>query len=543
MKLYRSIATVGGYTAVSRVLGFLRDVLTARVIGAGAIADAFFVAFRLPNLFRSLFAEGAFNSAFVPLFTKCLNADGKTGARVFAEEALAVLLTVLIIVTAIAEIAMPLLIRLMAPGFKEFADVFPVVEIAGIGVPGLISQAMRESADKYDLTVLLTRITFPYLLCMSLTALVAGILNALGRFVAAAAAPILLNVTLSSALLIALAFGTKEHPSAVILSWGVFVAGFVQLAFLVAGAKRQEMGLGFRLPRLTPSIRRLFWLAVPGVVTAGITQINLFIGTMIASHSESAVSYLYYADRINQLPLGIVGIAIGVVLLPELTQKLNGEDPAAAFNSHNRSMEFALILTIPAAVALIVVPLPIIQVLFEHGKFSAQNSNAVAMTLAAFAMGLPASVLIRVFLPGFFAREDTRTPMIFAGISAAVNIGGSLALFPLWGHVGIAAATTMAAWTNAVLLGGTLLVRGHFRPDTVLRHRGPMILLASVIMGGALWLAYGQLAFFFTPNYWIVWRILILGVLVGFGGIVYLVATQLTGAINYRSLLRILVRG
>lgn len=543
MKLYRSIATVGGYTAVSRVLGFVRDVLTAAVLGAGAIADAFFVAFRLPNLFRSLFAEGAFNSAFVPLFTKRLNADGKTGARVFAEEALAVLLTALLVVTAIAEITMPLLIGFMAPGFKEFVDIFPAVEIAGLGVPGLITPTLQASADKFDLTVLLTRITFPYLLCMSLTALMAGILNALGRFAAAAAAPILLNVILSTALFLALALGTKRHPeAAIILSWGVFVAGFAQLAFLVVGAKRQGMGLSLRWPRLTPAVRRLFWLAIPGVVTAGITQINLFIGTMIASHSESAVSYLYYADRINQLPLGIVGIAIGVVLLPELTHKLNSGDQTAAFNSHNRSMEFALILTIPAAVALIVVPLPIIQVLFEHGAFSAKNSSAVSLALAAFAAGLPASVLIRVFLPGFFAREDTRTPMVFAAISAAVNIAGSLILFPLWEHVGIAVATSMAAWTNAILLGGTLLVRGHFQPDAILRRRTPMILLASVIMGGALWFANGQLSVFFTSDYWIIWRIFVLAILVGFGGFVYLAVTQLTGVINYRSLLRSLVR-
>lgn len=518
MKLYRSIATVSGFTAISRVLGFLRDMLTAAVLGAGPVADAFFVAFRLPNLFRSLFAEGAFNSAFVPLFTKSLNAEGKSGARVFAEEALSVLLTALLVVTALAEIAMPWLIMLIAPGFH--------------GTP-----------DKFDLAVLLTRITFPYLLCMSLTALTAGILNALGRFSAAAAAPILLNVILSIALVIAAALGLFRKPeAAMILSWGIFVAGFAQLAFLTLGARRQGMDLSFRLPRLTPGVRRLFWLAVPGVVTAGITQINLFIGTMIASHNESAVSYLYYADRINQLPLGIVGIAIGVVLLPELSKKLASGEEAAAQHSHNRSMEFALLLTLPAAVALCVVPLPIIQVLFERGAFTSTNSAAVSGALAAFAAGLPASVLIRVFLPGFFAREDTTTPMKYAGVSASVNIIGSLVLFPYMGHVGIALSTTAAAWTNALLLGGTLLARGYFQPDAALKRRGPMILLASAVMGLALWGIYGQISGYFAAGNGFALRLVALAGLVGAGGIVYLAATQLTGAVSYKALWRVFAR-
>ncbi len=519
MKLYRSIATVSGFTAVSRVLGFLRDMLIAAVVGAGPVADAFFVALRLPNLFRSLFAEGAFNSAFVPLFSKSLQTGGKTAARVFAEEALAVLLTVLIIVTAVAEIAMPFLVMLLAPGF-------------------------RASPEKFDLAVVLTRITFPYLLCMSLTALAAGILNALGRFAAAAAAPILLNVIMSTALLIAAVLGLHQKPeAAMILSWAVFVAGFAQLAFLTFGARRQEMDLGFRWPRLTPGVRRLFVLALPGVVTAGITQINLFVGTMIASQSDSAVSYLYYADRINQLPLGIVGIAIGVVLLPELSRKLSGGDADAAMHSHNRSLEFALLLTLPAAVAFIVVPLPIIQVLFERGAFTAANSAAVSTTLAAFAAGLPASVMIRVLLPGFFAREDTHTPMRFVGVSAGVNIAGSLALFPFLGHTGIAVATSAAAWTYALLLGGTLYRRGHFAADAGLRRRGPMIALASAVMGVALWLASRELTGYFVPGNSLMMRMAALAALVGAGGIVYLGVAQLTGAVNSRALWRVLARG
>ncbi len=518
MNIYRSFATVSGFTAISRVLGFVRDMLTALVLGTGPAADAFFVAFRLPNLFRSLFAEGAFNSAFVPLFTKNLQGDGHEAARQFAEEALSVLLTALLIVTILAEIFMPVMILLIAPGF-------------------------RENPEKFDLAVLLTRITFPYLLCMSLTALTAGILNALGKFAVAAAAPILLNVILGASMVIAASLSLYHRPeAAMMIAWAVTISGFAQLAWLTLGANRQGMDLGFRWPRLTPGVRRLFYLAVPGVVTAGITQINLFIGTMIASMSESAVSYLYYADRINQLPLGIVGIAIGVVLLPELTQKLNAGNRDAAMYSHNRSLEFALLLTLPAAVALMVVPVPIIQVLFQRGAFSARDTEAVSAALAAFAAGLPASVLIRVFLPGFFAREDTRTPMIFAGISAGVNMVGSAILFFIIGHVGIAIATTLAAWTNAILLGTTLLRRRNFEPDANLRRRSVMIVVASGVMGAALWAASIPLSAMFTPASSFAVQCVALGVLVAGGGLVYLTTTQLTGAFSYKSLWRAVSR-
>jgi len=518
MNIYRSFATVSGFTAISRVLGFVRDMLTAAVLGAGPVADAFFVAFRLPNLFRSLFAEGAFNSAFVPLFTRNLQADGRSGARLFAEQALSVLLTALLAATILAEIGMPLLVSLIAPGF-------------------------RENPEKFELAVLLTRITFPYLLCMSLAALTAGILNALGRFAAAAAAPIILNLVLGTSMVIAASLGFHYRPeAAMMLAWAVAIAGFAQLAFLTLALRRQGMDLGFRRPRLTPNVRRLFALAVPGVVTAGITQINLFIGTMIASLSEGAVSYLYYADRINQLPLGIVGIAIGVVLLPELTQRLSAGDRDAAMASHNRSLEFALLLTLPAAVALCVVPGPIIQVLFQRGAFTTTDTQAVAAALAAFAVGLPASVLIRVFLPGFFAREDTRTPMIFAAISAGVNISASLALFFVFGHVGIAIATSLAAWTNALLLGATLLRRKNLVPDASLRRRGVLIALASAIMGVSLWAASIPLGRLFTPAYGLIVQTCALGVLVLGGGLVYLALTQLTGAISYKSLWRSVAR-
>ena len=519
MKLYRSIVTVSGFTAISRLLGFIRDMLIALVLGAGPVADAFFVAFRLPNLFRSLFAEGAFNSAFVPLFTKRLKESGMDDARQFAEEALAVLMMALLAVTIVAEIFMPALVGLMAPGFAD-------------------------NPEKFDLAVLLTRITFPYLFCMSLTALSAGLLNAMGRFAAAAAAPILLNVVTIGGMIIAASLHLYDRPeAAMILAWSVTVSGCTQLALLAVAARRHGMDLGFRAPRLTAGVRRLFVLAGPGVVTAGITQINLFIGTMIASLAEGAVSYLYYADRINQLPLGIVGIAIGVVLLPELSQKLAAGNSATAMHSHNRALEFALLLTLPAAAALCVVPGPIIQVLFQRGAFSASDTAAVSLSLAAFAVGLPASVMIRVFLPGFFAREDTRTPMKFAGVSALVNIAGSLSLFFVLGHVGIAIATSLAAWTNATLLCITLVRRGHFQLDAALKRRGMMIAAASLVMGLALWGGSLPLGRFFTPGNGIVVQIAALCVLIAWGALVYLTAAQATGAVSAKALWAAVKRG
>lgn len=519
MKLYRSIVTVGGFTAISRVLGFVRDVLTAAVLGAGPVADAFFVAFRLPNLFRSLFAEGAFNSAFVPLLTRRMKEEGLGGARRFAEEAFAVLLTGLLILSIAAEIFMPWLVTLIAPGFTA-------------------------NPEKFDLAVLLTRITFPYLFCMSLTALSAGMLNAMGRFAAAAAAPIILNVIAIGAMILAASLGLHNRPdAAIILAWAVSVAGFAQLALLAYMARRHGMDLGFRWPKLTPGVRRLFVLAGPGVVTAGITQINLLVGTMIASLAEGAVSYLYYADRINQLPLGIVGIAIGVVLLPELSQRLAAGNDGAAMNSHNRALEFALLLTLPAAVALCVVPGPIIQVLFQRGAFGADDAQAVSAALMAFAAGLPAFVLIKVFLPGFFAREDTRTPMIYAGVSALVNIAGSLSMFFVIGHVGIAIATSLAAWTNATLLGVTLLRRNSFVPDAALKRRGSLILVSSAVMGLALWGASIGLGRYFAPENGLLVQLMALGALIGGGALVYLATAQATGAVSYRALWRSVARG
>ncbi len=506
MKLYRAFATVGGWTGASRILGFVREMLLAAVVGTGPVADAFIVAFRLPNLFRRLFGEGAFNSAFVPLFAKRLEGDGQESARRFSDEAFSGLLVVVLMVSAIGMIVMPWLTLGLAPGFR--AD------------PG-----------KLDLAIVLSRITFPYLACMSLVALLSGLLNSVGKFATAAAAPVLLNIVLIAVLSIAALLGLHRSAEAgLLLAWGVSIAGFLQLGLLVWAAAKEGYAPRLVRPRYTDDMRRLVQLGVPGIVSGGITQINIVVGTMIASTQAAAVSYLYYADRLYQLPLGIVGVAIGVVLLPDLARRLRAADATGAADSQNRSLEFALLLTLPAAVALAAVPFPIIQVLFERGAFTASDTAETARALAAFAVGLPSFVLAKVFSPGYFAREDTRAPMIFGAITVAANVVLSLALFPHLQHVGVAAATSIAGWLNAGLLWYGLVRRGHFKADARLLRTLPLLVLVSLVMGAVLWLLAGALGPYFAPANGALIQAAALLALVTAGMLVFCLLAELTGA-------------
>ena len=465
MNLYRAFATVGGLTMASRLLGFARDILMAAALGTGPVADAFFVAFRFPNLFRRLFGEGAFNAAFVPLFAKRLEGDGEAAAARFASDAMAGLALVLVVLSAAFMVAMPWAMVVLAPGFV--AD-----------------------PEKYDLAVDLTQIAFPYLFCMSIVALLSGVLNSLHRYWAAAAAPILRNIVLITALLIAIALGEASRPGAgYILAVAVTIAGFAQLAMLWLAVRHAGFSIPLSRPRWTPEIRRLVGLGIPGLISGGITQINIVVGTVIASLQAGAVSYLYYADRLYQLPLGIVGIAIGVVLLPELARQLRAGRIDQAMDTQNRSLEFALVLTIPAAIALAIAADPIISVLFERGAFSAGDTANTAWALRAFAIGLPAFVLIKVFQPAFFAREDTKTPMYLALVNMVANVILSLALFYAFKaagwmpHVGIAAATSIAGWLNALLLWSMLARAGDFAWDGRLTRNLVIVTAASLAMG------------------------------------------------------------
>ncbi|GAB4394680.1 MAG: murein biosynthesis integral membrane protein MurJ [Kiloniellaceae bacterium] len=459
MSLVRSVATVGGYTGISRILGFVRDILIANVVGASPVADAFFAAFRLPNLFRRLFAEGAFNAAFVPLFARRLEQEGEASARQFAEQALSVLVTGLLVISAACMAGMPWFIYLIGSGFSQ-------------------------NPEKLALAIELTRITFPYLLFMAVVALLSGILNSLYRFAAAAAAPILLNIIFIVALLAVLPFtGAPGH----VMAWAVCLAGAAQFVFLAIAAKRAGMALRFPRPRLTPGVRRLLVLMAPGLLSAGALQINIFVGSSIASWQEGAFSFLYYADRVYQLPLGLIGIAIGIVLLPDMARKLRAGNEDQAMHSLNRGLEFALLLTLPATVALIVIAGPIIGGLFQHGRFGAEDAAATAAALVAFGWGLPAYVLVKILQPAFYAREDTVTPFRYSVISVVANIVLSLLLFWQLRHVGIALATTLAAWLNTGLLVLSLRRYGFWALDERFRARLPRIGIASLGLGAALW--------------------------------------------------------
>lgn len=518
MSLFRSAATVGGLTLVSRILGFVRDQLIAFTLGTGFVAEAFIVAQRFPNLFRALFAEGAFNNAFVPLFAKKVEGEGEARARDFAVDVFSVLLAWMLVFSAVAMVAMPLVIYVIAPGFRAESSIF-------------------------DLTVDLTRICFPYLLFMSLTALQSGVLNSLNRFTAAAAAPILLNVVMIASNVVAWLLATGNTPATgYIFAWGVFASGVAQYALLAITCQRAGMRLLPRWPRLNPEVRRVVALSIPGIVSGGVMQINLLIATMIATTINGAVAFLYYADRLYQLPLGVIGVAIGVVLLPDLSRKLRSGNVSAALTSQNRALELSMFLTLPAAIALMAIPMPIIHTVFEHGAFTRADTFAVAPALLAFASGLPAFSLTKVFQPGFFAREDTKTPMRFALISVTLNVAGSLILSRLMGHVGIALATSLAAWVNALLLASTLSHRGWFTLDDRSRHRLPRILIAALVTGALLLAGQWLLRANYAENAGLIAAAWGLMLLVGGGMVSYFALAHLTGAMRLGELKSMLKR-
>ncbi|WDR07324.1 murein biosynthesis integral membrane protein MurJ [Devosia rhodophyticola] len=462
MSLYRNFLSVGALTLLSRIAGFARDALMAAVLGTGPAADAFFAAFRFPNLFRRLFAEGAFNTAFVPMFSGALEQDGPDQARLLAARIMSWLVAALVVVTILAEIFMPTILVPFVPGFDDPA--------------------------KFELTVLLTRIMFPYLMCMSLMAAYGAILNSLGRFFAAAFAPVILNIVNISAMIPLVTFAVQAPADAAVwVAIATMFGGVAQLALVYWSIRRANFVPRFQWPRIDREVRRFWTLAIPAILTGGITQINLFVGTVIASSAAGAIAILNYADRLYQLPLGIIGIAIGTVLLPELSRHLKGNRAAEARASQDQALLVSMLLSMPAAAALVALAEPIVRLLFERGAFTELATIQTANALVAFAVGLPAYVLIRVLQPGYFAREDTMTPTIFAGISAATNIGISLLLFPSLLHVGIAIATSVSAWLNALLLAIFLARRGHFALTASEWRRHLAIIIIACLMGGALY--------------------------------------------------------
>ncbi|AYC99434.1 murein biosynthesis integral membrane protein MurJ [Neorhizobium sp. NCHU2750] len=519
MSLVKKFATVGGATLGSRIFGFARETFMAAALGTGPMADVFYAAFRFPNLFRRLFAEGAFNAAFVPLFSKEIEANGVDGAKRFSEEVFGVLFSALLIITIVMELMMPWLVEwIIAPGFAD-------------------------DAEKTSLTIRMAAVMFPYLMCMSLTAMLSGMLNSLHHFFAAAVAPVFLNVVMIGALFYGLYIHADPRVIAWYLSWSVLVAGLLQMAVVYAGVRYAGINIGFRRPRMTPNVKRLLVLAVPAAVTGGITQINQIIGQAIASGKEGAIAALQYADRIYQLPLGVVGVAVGVVLLPELSRALKGGQVREAKNIQNRSIEFVLFLTLPAAAGLWILSDAIIRVLYERGAFTADNTAVVGGILAIYGLGLPGFVLIKALQPGFYAREDTKTPMRFTMLSVVVNSGLAISLFPVLAERGIATAEATAGWINTILLFTTLTWRGDLIWEWQLAKRAALLLVSTAVMAAVLVYALPHAAPWLAPGAHLVEKVAALGVLIGIAMVVYFGVAFLIGGADLGMIRRNIKRG
>jgi putative peptidoglycan lipid II flippase len=500
MRLVRAIATVGGYTGVSRIFGLVRESLMSHIIGASPLTDAFLVAFKFPNFFRRFFAEGAFNASFVPQFSGQLASEGLESAKLLAERVMAVLGITLFFFVIVIVIATPWVMGVIAPGFSA-------------------------TPERLEMAITFTRITFPYIFFISIAALLSGVLNSLDRFAAAAAAPIILNIIMIGAMLL---FSYADLATGKALSWGVFLAGILQLAWLYWACWRTGFRLKIRRPRLTPEVRKVIRLMIPGAIGAGVMNINLLLDMVFASLLASgSISYLHYADRLNQLPLSLFGIAMGTALLPSLSRqiRLGEEDKARA--TQGLAVELSLQLTIPAALGFILLSYPIIDLLYG---LKGDEVVATAAALAAFATGIPAYVLSKVFVTGFFARQDTKTPVKIAIISILCNLILNIILMGPFAHVGLAMATSIAAWINAGLQLLILHKRGWFFLTRQVQVTALKVFASAAVMGGGI---------VFARNLWLekMPETLLLQIVSVFGiifcgMIIFAGMGQLTGAFN-----------
>ncbi|PZQ60775.1 MAG: murein biosynthesis integral membrane protein MurJ [Sphingomonas taxi] len=523
MNLARALGSIGGLTLASRVLALVRDTLQASYVGAGFASDAFFVAFRLPNMFRALFAEGAFSAAFIPLFNRKVAEGGGVAAGVdFAERALALLFPALVVMTALMLAAAWPLTWGLSLGFRH----------------------QHPTPEQFAFAVTLSRFTIPYLLLISLVSLLGGILNSLHRFWVNAAAPILLNVAMVGALIFF--HGDDPYATARTQAISVTVGGALQLAWLWWACRRAGVSLKLRRPRIDADVKQMLKLIVPAATGAGAAQINLAISTALAGGllSAGSISAIYYADRLNQLPLGLIGIGLGTILLPVVSRLLSEGRETEAMETQNRGLELALFLTLPATAAFVFAAEPIVRGLFQHGVFDAGDTVRAAQALAVFSLGLPSYVLVKVLTPGFYARADTRTPVRLALYSVAINLVGNLILIPTlarWniGQIGPPLATAIASSVNVASLYLVLARRGHFTLDPQVKRRAPRLALAALLMGGALLLVTPHVDPYLTgalPS-----RALALAVLVGAGFAIYALACVVTGAYrlaDIKSLLR-----
>jgi putative peptidoglycan lipid II flippase len=510
MSLARNIATVGSLTFVSRILGFGRDVMIAAVFGAGVRADAFFIAFQFASLLRRLLAEGSLNAAVVPLYLRARDGGGERAAAAFAGRLLGTLGVGLACTAILLALAMPIVIAVLAPGFAT-------------------------EDPRLAFAVELSRLMLPYLALAGPLAVLMGVLNANHRFALAALAGTAFNLTMLTALCIIFAMhGGDSAWSGRILAGSVAVAGVVQLALLGAAVWAGPEKVTPLRVSFSPDMRRFLALVIPGLIANGIPQITIIAGSMVASASPSAVSWIYYANRLIELPLGIVGIAIGTVLVPAFTHALRSGNRAELAAAESRGLELALGLTLPAAAALAVLAHPLVAVLFERGAFTAADTMATASALAAFALGLPGHVLVKTFSPVFFAREDTATPMRAALFGLIVALVGSLAMMPLLGHTGIAIAIAASGWATAAVLGILIAQRIGFSLDADARRRLPRIVLAAAVMGWALGAGQLLLAPLLAGGH--LGRLAALGLLVAGGLALYAALLHLLGVARLRDL-------
>ena len=466
--LFRSFFTVSFYTFLSRVLGFIRDILIARYLGSTVIADAFFVAFRIPNFFRRVLAEGAYSAALIPVFSGVvLNPKDEREASDFVENTTSMLLFATVVLTIIFFFGMPYIIQVLAPGFTD-------------------------NKEAYELAVHFGKIIFPYIIFISLAAHFASINNVHERFAAGAFAPAILNISFILSLFFLTPLVTTSGHA---LSYGVLIGGVLQFLYLYRAV------LNFYRPRiilpvLNEKLKKFFKLFLPGVVGSGVIQLNIVIGTIIASFLPvGAISHIYYADRLNQLPLAIFGIALGIVLLPSLSKAIKQSDQETTNNIQNRSIEFSLLISLPSAIGLFILAEPIIQILFERGAFVAEDTFYTAKVLSYFALGLPAYIIIKVLVSCFFAREDTKTPLYISIVSVITNVVLSLLLIGSMREMGIAVATAISAWVNALLLYLFLAIRNHMKFDDLLVRNSIKILLSSFLLFVGIYVLNGL---FFT---------------------------------------------
>ena len=512
MNLWKTTGTIGGLTMVSRILGFAREMIATRILGAGLAADAFALAFLIPNLFRRLFGEGAFSQGFVPLFSQRLHGEGgMEEAKRFAEEVQAVFLPMLMLITLVFVVAMPAFVAVIGSGWQD-------------------------EPQKFDFAVTLSRITFPYMLLISMVSLLSGVLNSLTRFTAAAFAPALLNFALIAALLLVPVGG---QATARAMAWAVLAGGVLQFGLCWIAVRRAGLRLSLRRPKMTPRVMELLVLILPATLGGGIYYISqLFYAYFATRLPEGSLVYLGVSDRLNQLPLAIIGSALGTAILPTISRHVGLGDREGAARVQGQATELAMLLTLPAAVALAITAGPIVAALFQGGRFDAQDAATTALVLSIVVAGLPAYVLIKVLTPGFYARKDMKTPVVIAAVSLGLGVAANFALIPILGIASLALTTAASAWLNAIVLYAILHARGHFRFEAWLWSRLVRQLVAAAAMAVALYFVREQLEGFYADSAGR--RLVGVAALVAVGGAVYFAVAWVIGAMNRDDILILL---